>query len=492
MSLVGVDVGSSSVKVAVYSEEGKLIAAASHDLHPIYPGPGMWETDPEDIWQATCKGMRRISSDQAVQHDPPKAIAVSASGRENFPADANGKPLGNGIMGADIRGAEYESTPAGSPVPDPWAISCGHLRERMDPVFRLSWWKKYRPEIMEKAKYFFGWIDYLTFQMAGRAVMDESTVSRYLVFDLKTMNWAPERIAEFHIDTNLLPEILPWGSVIGNLRPEVARDWNFPKNVMVAQGCHDLNCAAFGAGVSEIGSVCLVSGSYENILIPTDKLPSASMLLKGLSVMPQPCKAGLSVIAVHPTGNAVLNWARDIVEIPIEPMEEVLHRGNRKPSPVFAVPYLSGSMTFWENGRKAKGGVIGLTLATSKTDIVQAFMESIAYDTVNTLSLMKNEGIDINCIRITGGGARSSWWTQLKADMTNIPIETVEHPEPGTLGAALLAGLAIGTFTSLDEIDKKYAGTGITYNPDQDRAALHQERFEMYNKLMTLLLEQIY
>jgi xylulokinase len=106
MSLVGIDVGSSSVKVAAYSEEAHLIAVAAHDLTPLHPAPGLWETDPEDIWHATGMAMRSLAGQDAVRRDPPRAIAVSASGRENLPADANGKPLGNGIVGADTRAAD--------------------------------------------------------------------------------------------------------------------------------------------------------------------------------------------------------------------------------------------------------------------------------------------------------------------------------------------------------------------------------------------------
>lgn len=492
MSLLGIDVGSSSVKVGACSEEGKLLAVASHDLTPLHPAPGLWETDPEDIWQATSRAMQSLAAHDAVRRDPPRALAVSASGRENFPADAQGNPLGNGIMGADTRGGEFEIPPEGATVPEPWCLSCGHLRERMDPVLRLAWWRKYHPEIMERARFFFGWIDFLAFRMTGRAAMDRSTVSRYLAYDLRTMGWAPERVAAYKIGPSMLPEVLPWGSVIGELRPEVAEDWGLPPGVQVAQGCHDLNCAAYGAGVCDVGTVCLVSGSYENILVPTGRLPTASMLLKGLSVMPQPCRAGLSVIAVHPTGNAVLNWVRDLVDTSIEEVEGALQARDKGPGPVMAVPYLSGSMTFWENGRKARGGLIGLTLATSGADVVQAFMESIAYDTVNTLSLMAAEGIEVDRIRITGGGARSSWWTQLKADMTGKPVEVVAHPEPGTLGAALLAGLAIGVYDDVEEVSRRYSGTSAVYTPDPRRAALHQERLETYRKLMALLLQHIY
>jgi xylulokinase len=492
MSLIGIDVGSSSVKVSACAEDGQLIASASHDLTPLHPAPGLWETDPEDIWRATCQGMRDLGQHAALRRDPPKALAVSASGRENFPADQAGRPLGNGIMGADIRGAEFELVPAGEPVPEAWCLACGHLRERMDPVFRLNWWRKYHPEIIEKMGYFFGWIDFLNFRMTGRAVMDQSTVSRYLVYDLERMDWSPERLAQQQIPAAWLPEVLPWGAVIGELEPRLAAEWGFPPGVQVAQGCHDLNCAAYGAGVNDLGTVCLVSGSYENILIPTARPPSATMLLKGLSVMPQPCQAGLSVIAVHPTGSAVLNWARDLVGVSIETVEQALQARGAGPGPLLAVPYLSGSMTYWEDGRKARGGLLGLTLASSAEDVAQAFMESIAYDTVNTLSLMAAEGIAVDKIRITGGGARSAWWTQLKADMTGLPVEVVAHPEPGTLGAALLAGVAVGVYADLEEVSRRYSGTAAVYQPHPARAAQHAERLEKYRRLMALLLEQIY
>ena len=176
----------------------------------------------------------------------------------------------------------------------------------------------------------------------------------------------------------------------------------------------------------------------------------------------------------------------------IDDMETAVTPQVRAPSTVMAVPYLSGSMTYWDDGRKARGGLTGLTLATTGVEVVQAFMESIAYDTVNTLKLMAEEGIGVQRIRITGGGARSAWWSQLKADMTNMPIEVVTHPEPGTLGAALLAGLAIGIYDDLQEISARLSGTGAVYMPDPERAALHQERLGEYRRLMALLLEHIY
>jgi xylulokinase len=319
-------------------------------------------------------------------------------------------------------------------------------------------------------------------------VEGHSTKSQY---SLQSQGWSPERVAEYDIDSDLLPEVLPWPSVIGEIAPEVAGDWGLPPGVQLALGGHDVNCAAVGAGVSETGTACLISGSYENLLVMSEALPTSTMLLRGLSVMPHPGGAGYSVLAVCPTGNAVLNWARDLVDVSIDRVEQALS-GTLEPSPVIAVPYLSGSMVYWDDGRRAKGALIGLTLATSPIDVAQAFMEGIAYDHVNTLSLLEQEGVAINRIRATGGGTRSPWWTQLKADVTNMPIEVIEQQEAGTLGAAILAGLAVGIYGDLEEVSRAFSGTSTVYEPDPVRAKMHRARLDVYNKTVATLLREMF
>lgn len=490
MSLIGIDVGSSSIKISAYAEDGRLIAEASRPLTPLYPQPGYWEQNPLEIWGAVSACMTELGAGEALRADPPKAMAISASGRENFLADAEGNPLSNGVMGADIRGEEFDVPPAGAPTPEEWCLSCGHLRERMDPVFRLMWWRKYHPDLVEKAHYFLGWHDYLAMKISGRVACDRSIASRYLVYDLLSNDWDAGRLAEYQLTPNLLPEVLPWPSVIGPVLPELAEAWHIPVDTQLALGGHDVNCAAVGAGVSDPGTACLISGSYENLMVMTSEPPTREMLLKGLSVMPHPGKAGYAALAVCPTGNAVLNWARGLVQASIEDMEAELAGRQAGPGPLLAIPYLSGAMMHWENGRKAKGALIGLTLASSRADVVQAFMESIAYDHVNTFALLAQEGVVIEKIRAVGGGTRSGWWTQLKADLTQKPVEVVDHQEAGTLGAAILAGLAVGVYNDLEGVSKSLSGTRQTIQPDPNRLTLHGERLELYRSFIPSLISQ--
>jgi hypothetical protein len=141
VSLIGIDVGSSSVKMSAYDECGQFLAVVNAQIHPLHPLPGAWETDPEDVWQATLSCFRQLLAHEAVRQDAPRAMAISASGRENFPMDAQGRALANNRMGADLRGSEFETPPAGAPLPEAWTLACGHLRERMDPVIRFHWWR---------------------------------------------------------------------------------------------------------------------------------------------------------------------------------------------------------------------------------------------------------------------------------------------------------------------------------------------------------------
>lgn len=492
MSLLGIDMGSSSVKISAYSEEGKFLAVVSHEISPLHPAPGLWEQDPREVWLATARGLAELMQRPEMRHDPPKALAISASGRENFPADADGNPLGNNIMGADTRGSEFETPPEGVAIPEAWTLSCGHLRERMDPVLRLQWWRKYHPEVIRQAQSYPDWHGFLTQKLCGRNVSEASLVARWLVYDLESKTWSPQRLAEYEIPPSFLPEILPAGTAIGPVQRQVAEQLGLPVNLVIVTGGHDLNCAGLGAGVSRLGMACLISGSYENMLIPTLQFPTPSMLLHGLSITPHFGKMERSVYAICPTGNAVLNWARDTVHLSIEALTEQLQDQREAPSPVMALPYLSGAMLYWQGGRKLRGVLLGLTLATRAVDIVQAFMESIAYDHVNTLSLLREENIRVDHIRATGGGTRSAWWTQLKADMLDVPIEVAAEPEPGTFGAALLAGLGVGVYSDIDEASSAFAKTSHTYEPHAERAKRHQERIDMYRRSVPIMLDGIF
>lgn len=489
MSLIGIDVGSSGTKIAAYNLKGALLGSVEAPHTPHHPYPGAWEVDPHEVWMNASNALRKLTAVSSVQHDPPIAIGVSASMREAFPVGENGKALGPCIMTADTRESGLEKMILSQYPAETWFKFCGHLPERMDPVCRLLWWEENRPEVMKKARYFLGWGEYFSLQLTGRAVIDRSCAGRYLVYDFMTHQWSPERLSQFKIRPELLPEVEPWGKPIEVLRRGVSKQLGLNEGVKLGVGANDVICCALGSGVSEAGTGCLISGSWEDILLPVEYSPEASRLTEmGVSIGPFPGKARMAIYALNPTGNAAMNWARGLVNFNLGETDHKLKTSGPGPGSVLAIPHVSGATVPWAGGSKLRGALMGLTLAATGPDIIKAMMESIAYDLHYTVTRFREAGAKIDVFRGVGGGIRSEWWTQLKADLTMTPIDVVDQPELGTLGAALLAGHALGVFTNLEEKAKAFTKTSKRFQPNPGRARLYEERMELYQALVTDML----
>jgi len=486
LSLIGIDVGSTGIKLAAYNQEGKVLGSVYAAHTPHHPFPGAWELDPEEIWNNTANGIRQLALSDTVKHAPPRIIAVSASTREGFPVDAEGKALGPCIMTADTRESGLEKAIASHYTPETWFSYCGHMPERMDPVCRMLWWEKNHPNVMKKTKYFLGWGEFLCLRFTGKAIVDRSHAGRFFIYDFKTHQWSNERISEFRINQDILPEIRPWGTVVGALRSDAAAGCGLKNNVEFAVGANDAVCCVLGAGVSQVGTGCMISGSWENLLLPVVSQPQASVLINaGVSIGPYPGKASWLIYCLSPTGSAALNWVRGLVNAKLDETESSLHDSFKGPGHVLAVPHISGATTPWVGGSKLRGALLGMTLATTPTDVVKAVMESIVYDTHYLIDALRSGGAKIDLLRGIGGAIRSEWWTQLKADLTNVPIETVDRAELGPLGAALIAGKALKLWDDIEKKAGEFTKASIRYEPNVQRASLYKERGEFYRSLIT-------
>jgi len=474
------------VDSSAYDLNGKPLGSVYSAHTPRHPFPGAWELDPEEIWNNAANGLRELTANKSVREDQPKAIAISASTREGFPVDAEGRALGPCIMTADTRESGLEKTIASKYSPETWFEFCGHLPERMDPVCRMLWWEKNHADIMSKAKHFLGWGEFFSLRLTGRPVVDRSHAARHFVYDFKTHEWSSERISQFGIRGDLLPEIRPWGTIVGGINRDVASKLGLGGDVQLAVGANDAVCCVLGAGVAQAGVGCMISGSWENLLLPVSSPPPANQLIKtGVSIGPYPGKAGWMIYCLSPTGNAAMNWVRDLVNLKVEDAESKISAMDEGPGHVVAFPHVSGAITPWVGGSKLRAAFLGMTLATSPTDVVKAMMESIAYDMAFLIAALKKAGARVDKVRAVGGGTRSSWWTQLKADLANTTIETVDQPELGTLGAALLAGQALGIWSNIEERAGAFTKPSKRYEPDAQSALLYKERMELYRSIIS-------
>jgi xylulokinase len=193
-------------------------------------------------------------------------------------------------------------------------------------------------------------------------------------------------------------------------------------------------------------------------------------------------EARYAVKAQSPNGSSVLSWASAFLHEPEERLERMLMATAAAPGPLLATPHLSGALCPWAGGRSYRASILGLSLSTQRVDVVKALLEGVAFDLSLALDFLRHIKLPAHRMRATGGGARSAWWMQLKADICGVPIELSQQPEPGTFGAALLAGAAIGVYRSAGQAAREMANAKRCFEPSRKRARLYGERLELYQK----------
>ena len=477
MSIIGLDVGTSSIKAAAYGGDGSLLAAERASLSPKRPQSG-WETlNPEESWRATCWVLNQLAAHPSVRHDPPTSLAISASGDEVFPVDRNGIALDACLLSGDLRGDAIEAETLKLASPETWVKECGHVPERMDPINRILWWRSQRPEIFQRTVQFLGWHEFLTFRLCRRAVTDPSLASKWLVYDLKTRTWSSEWLERLGLDVALLPEISPWESPLATLLPEAAAETGLPEGLEVFPGAFDSTCAAVGAGVSTPHHAGLAWGSWQVLAAIVQSLPTPEKTAAaGFPITPYPGRDKFAFLSQSPNGTSVLDWLARSSGVEISELEKQLPPPETGFAPVLSLPHFSGAINPWSaEGRSSRGGFLGLTLATAPADLYRSVLESEVYELVISLESLRTLGVAPDILRATGGGSRSRWWMQLTADLTGLVVEVADVPEAGTLGAARLAGLA--TDTAINSLHR--------HEPNPGRAEIYSGRLDLYRAAVT-------
>ena len=489
MSLLGIDVGSSTTKAVAFCIDGTQLAEAHETIPAIHTRPGWWEVDANDVIAATERVVRRVAASEASRRDPPTALAISASGREIVPVSAAGVALGPCLRTADVRAAARGAGLGGELSPGQWIDACGHVPDHRDPLNRLLWWREDQPDVYARAARFLGWHELITLRWCGRAVTDPGSAGKWFAFDLAAGRWSQELLDAWQVELGLLPEIEPWGSIVGVVDAAVAAELALPRGTVVGVGGFDTSCAALGSGASAPGTVGLVVGSWESFVAPIGARPAAAAIIDGtLAVGPHPGGSGLAVFALSPNGTIAVDRIRTLSGLSIAELESGLASSESGPSPVLAIPHLSGATNPWSAGEHSRGAILGISLATSKIDVARAFMEGIALDFALTLDHLRAAGMPTTLIRAAGGGSRSAWWMQLKSDLSGLPLEVVDHAEAGALGAAILAGLADGSFATLSQAVESLPRPAHRHEPSSQRAALFAARRETYRASVDALV----
>ena len=489
MSLLGIDVGTSGCKSAVFSETGDLLGLAYEEYNFLHPQPGWAELDAPAVWQQIQRTIRKAVADAAGQAptDPVRALCVSSMGEAVVPVTKNREILGPSLLNFDARGDEFLPELAqGMPNERLYRLN-GNTLGSPYTLTKLRWLKIHQPALYGSADAFLHWSGFVAFMLGAEPRVDFSLANRTLLFDMEREDWSQELLDWAGLDREKLPEIVSPGQVIGALSPSIAEELGIPAGIPIVSGGHDQNCTAVGCGLIAPGAALYAMGTQLCATpVFTTRPDPALMIRRGLNTEHH-VAPGQYVSFIYNQGGVLVKWFRDT-------FAQAEHRQARnagqnlytalfaempeKPSSILVLPHFTttGPPHYIND---SSGVIAGLKLETTRGEILKGILEAATFFLRACLEDLPAD-IPIGAFTAAGGGSQSDVWVQLSADILGRPFFRSRIYEAGALGAAILAGVGAGMFPTLA------AGVGAMvrmeqqFAPDPHKQRQYNEQYERY------------
>ncbi len=476
--LLGIDAGTTSVKVGIFNPAGDCLALARCEYQLETPLADRAELNPEVYWQACCEAVNHAIQSAEINPQEVVAISVSSQGETIITLDKDGKPIYPALVWLDNRAVKeakrlaqlfstevYQVT--GIPEIIPTWSAC-----------KILWLRENEPTVFSRAAKFLLVQDYLIFQLTGKYVTNASVACTSLLYDIVHDQWWQPVLDEIGITNQQLPQIIPPGALVGNVTHRVALQFGFSPSTKVIGGGMDQCVGAIGAGNIQPGCISETTGAAL-VIQATISAPDLDKS-KTIPVYSHSIPKHYLFAPVCPTAGMAYKWFRDTFGQP-----EVEHAQTRKLDPfdllnelaqeapagcdgLIMLPHLMGAFSP-EPNPLARGTFFGFTLHHQRSHFARAILEGVAFLLRQNLERIEQSGIPISQICSTGGGARSALWNQIKANVCGLPIFTLENEETALLGNAILAGVASQVFRSVQEGVAAMVRTKVTIEPDRDQ-----------------------
>lgn len=467
--ILAIDQGTTSTRAIVFDDACRPLAVAQREFPQIYPREGWVEHNPEDIWQSTVDVARAALAE--AQADGHRVVALGLTNQRETTVvwdRRTGKPIHNAIVWQDRRTAGLCRR----------LVAEGHealIRERtglvVDPYFsatKIAWLLDNVPESRRAAEagdLAFGTIDsFLLWRLTGGAIhaTDATNASRTMLFNIHELSWDREVLALLDIPPAVLPEIRDNAGHFGDtVRAHLG------VSLPIAGMAGDQQAATIGQACFDRGMVKSTYGTGSFVLMNTGETPVASdnRLLTTLAYRIDG-RASYALEGSIFIAGAAVQWVRDQLHLIGSAAEsETLAAGLESNGGVYIVPAFTGlGAPYWDPD--ARGAIVGLTRSSGAAQVVRAALEAVCYQTCDLVSAMESDsGAPLVSLRVDGGMVVNNWLLQFLADILNVPVERPTVTETTALGAAFLAGLQAGVFSSFDDVRRRWR-RDATFNPD--------------------------
>lgn len=490
--ILSVDLGTTAIKVAIVSSEGRLLSTSTQEYSLLTPTTLAVELEVETYWQAFKAGVLQVLEASEVDTSAIRAIGISAQGETLILTGKDGQPLRNAIVWMDNRAQEeaeiltrefdkdetYKITGQVSIVPT-W------------PATKLLWLSRNEPEVFSRINKILLIEDYFIFRLTHKYVAEGSLLCSTVYWDIIKKTWWKDMLDYLKVSNEQLPEIRESGEVVGAIIPEVAKELGLSPNTVVCTGALDQAAGTIGVGNVKPGIFSENTGAALAICATVDQ-----PFVDPTGRMPCHYHAMPDTYMAHTftTGGIVLKWYRDMFcqsEIDVgklaglDPYEVLSMEASKIAAGadgLVILPHLQGAMAP-EDNPKAKGVFYGITLHHTKAHFARAIMESIACIVKRNIEVIEDLGIEVREIRCLGGGSKSPVWNQIKADLTGRPVVTMESEEAACLGAAIVAGVGTGIFRSIEDACDRMVKIKNRYEPNRNNDETYVKYYTNYVNL---------
>ena len=495
--LLGLDIGSTSIKANIYDRKGVLVSGGSRPTklsHPDigHPNWAVWE--PDDIWNAVkdsiSSALKNIESREDI-----KGISVTGFGMDGVPIDKNGKFLYPFISWHCPRTEKQSQEWSKKVGPEAIFSITGKQVMPIDTVYRILWIKENYPQILDKT---YKWLlieDYINYMLSGAIATDYSMASCTSLFDQRKREWSSELVKKASFDGDILPPVLPSGTVLGNVLPKTSEETGLPTTVKVVLGGHDYHCGALAVGAFVPEVVMDINGTWEMVLqSSTEPRLDAKVFKNGISVESHVAKDKYNIVAYSVSG-LMYEWLNKTLcteerleaqNNNISSWELIKKKAMSAPvgsNGVFFAPYFFGAGSPSMDSR-ALGAFVGLTNDSDKSNFIRSVVEGLNYQFRDMLSAFE-EATQSSAKKIVaaGGATQNEFWMQNKADIAGKPIEVPAVEEATPLGAALLSGIGTGIYKNEEEAYSETYRVGSVYEPEEKNKKLYDEYYPIFKML---------
>jgi len=484
-------VGTTGCKTVVYAVDGRRLAAGSVSYR-VERGAGRAELPVAEVEGAVAEAVRRALL--SARGDPVSALCVTSMGESFVLVDDVGPVCPVSILGHDPRGREEIAPIIDAIGTEEYFRISGNVPTENHSLPKLLWLAKHDASALKRAKKFLCWSDYISFRMGAFPSIGYSHANRALMLDLDAGQWSERIVKASGLNPDLLPMVLPEGSVVGKVSPQGEARFGVPQGAVIILGGHDQIFNALGAGCVVAGTAVDGMGTFECITpVYAGPPPHADIHALGLNVEHH-CLSGLFVSFIYNQSGSVAEWFLRTFAFNEPDLSGAFARLEREMPPGPARPLFlpllenSGSPYFISG---ASGVYEGIKFDTTRGELFKATLEGITYYFLESLRRLVGIGIKLDELAVSGGASASDAWLSLKADIFNLPVVRLEVKDSGAMGAAMLAGIRTDVYRDAAEAASLYVRRAERFEPDPGRARSYAERFGLFSTMYSERAERL-